>query len=58
MREILSQVRISPYFKKGKMEGLLVSYVVPGSMVEKMGVKKGDIIRSVNKEILDTPGKI
>ncbi len=58
VREILSQVRISPYFKKGKMEGFRVSYVVPGSLVEKMGVKKGDIIRSVNKEILDTPGKV
>ncbi len=54
----LSKVRISPYFKNGKMKGFRVNYIVGGSIVEKMGIKKGDIIRRINGEVIDSPSKI
>ncbi len=56
--QILSQVRISPFFRGGKMEGFRVNYIIPGSVVEEMGIKRGDIIKSINGEILNTPGKV
>ncbi len=58
VNQILSKMRISPYFRGGKMIGFRVNYIVPGSIVDDMGIKKGDIIKSVNGEILDSPGRI
>lgn len=58
VNQIFSQVRISPFFKSGKMEGFRVNYIIPGSMVEKMGIRKGDIIKKINGQAIDSPSKI
>ncbi|NOZ63911.1 MAG: hypothetical protein GXO71_03065 [Caldiserica bacterium] len=58
VNQLFSQVRISPFFKSGKMEGFRVSYIIPGSMVERMGIRKGDIIKKINGEAIDSPSKI
>ena len=58
INQIFSQIRISPFFKDGKMKGFKVNYIVPGSIVEKMGIRKGDIIKKVNGEMIDSPSKI
>lgn len=46
--QIMSQVRIKPYFKEGKPEGFIISRIKEGSLVKTMGFEDGDIIKSVN----------
>ncbi len=56
--QILTQVRVKPYFVSGISEGYWVGNIQPGSIIEKMGLQNGDIVKSVNGEILDSPEKI
>ena len=56
--QILTQVRVKPYFVSGISEGYWVGNIQPGSIIEKMGLQNGDIVKSVNGETLDSPEKI
>ena len=57
LSHLLSQMRVQAYFEKGKPSGFLISKIREGSFVEKIGGKKGDIIRSVNGEKVDSVQK-
>ena len=46
--QIMSNVRIKPYFKDGKPEGFKINRIKQGSILKTMGFKDDDIIRSVN----------
>lgn len=48
------QGRISPFYKSGKPYGFRVSGVVPGSSIYGLGVRSGDILRSVNGQSVST----
>jgi len=48
MSQMLTQVRIRPYFSEGKPDGFLVSRIKQGSIFQKMGLKNGDVIQGVN----------
>jgi general secretion pathway protein C len=48
MSEMLTQVRIRPYFSAGKPDGFMVSRIKQGSIFQKMGLKNGDVIQGVN----------
>lgn len=48
MNQLLTQVRIRPYFSSGKPDGFMVSNIKNGSIFEKMGLRSGDVIRGVN----------
>jgi general secretion pathway protein C len=52
---LLSQARIRPHSADGKPDGFRLTRIKPGSMFNKMGLKNGDIVHSVNnKEIKST----
>lgn len=56
--ELLQQARAVPVMGAGgQVEGFNLVDIAPGSIYEKLGLKKGDIIRSVNGEKVDSPGK-
>jgi general secretion pathway protein C len=56
--ELLQQARAVPVMGPGgQVEGFNLVDIMPGSIYEKLGLKKGDIIRSVNGEKIDSPGK-
>jgi general secretion pathway protein C len=55
LNSLMTQVRVRPYFKAGKPEGLIVSQIQPDSIFEKMGFLNGDIIASVNGKQMSTP---
>ncbi len=57
LSQLLTQMRVQPYFEQGKPAGFLVSSVRRGSFVERLGAKSGDIIRSVNGEKVDSVQK-
>ena len=50
-------MRVQAYFEKGKPAGFLISKVRKDSFVGKIGAQKGDIIRSVNGEKVDSVQK-
>lgn len=58
MNDMLTQVRVRPYFSGGKPDGFMVSRIKTGSIFEKMGLKNGDVIRGVNGEPLQSADKM
>jgi general secretion pathway protein C len=58
MNDMLTQVRVRPYFSGGKPDGFMVSQIKRGSIFEKMGLKNGDVIRGVNGEALQSAEKM
>jgi general secretion pathway protein C len=56
--ELLQQARAVPVMGAGgQVEGFNLVDIQPGSIYEKLGLKKGDVIKSVNGEKVDSPGK-
>lgn len=49
---VLTQARAVPYFKDGKSIGLRMFAIRSGSIYEKIGLKNGDILKSVNGQSL------
>jgi general secretion pathway protein C len=45
---LITQLNVQPFFKNGQPSGFRISRIRPGSFVDKMGARNGDIIRSVN----------
>ncbi len=45
---LLTQARAVPYFKDGKSIGLRMFAIKRGSLYEKIGIKNGDILKSIN----------
>jgi general secretion pathway protein C len=54
---LLSQARAVPYFRNGKSIGMRLFAIRKGSMYEKLGLKNGDIIKSVNDNSLSDPSQ-
>ena len=50
---LYNDVRIVPNFKDGRPAGMKVLSVKPGSLVSKLGVKRGDVLEKVNGQELD-----
>ncbi len=55
LSELMTQVRVRPYFRKGKPEGLIVSQIQADSLFNKLGLMNGDIIASVNGKQMSSP---
>lgn len=45
---LMKQVRIRPYFKNGKPNGLLIYGIKPGSIFQNLGLRNGDIVQELN----------
>ncbi|MBA3009084.1 MAG: type II secretion system protein GspC [Proteobacteria bacterium] len=45
---LMQQVRIRPYFKDGKPNGLLLYGIKQGSAFQKLGLQNGDIVQELN----------
>ncbi len=56
--KIIKEVRVRPYFAIGRAAGVRVDRIKEASLVKKMGIKDGDIIKGVNGFGLATPTKI
>ena len=54
---LMRQARVVPHTVGGKVTGFLISRIEKGSIYEKIGLKKGDIIKSVNEQPIDNPQK-
>lgn len=54
---ILTQARVVPNFKDGKIQGYKIFAIKEGSVFEAIGLQNGDIIQSINGVGVDTPEK-
>ena len=45
---LLTQLRAVPYFKDGQAIGLRLFAIKPGSLFDKIGLKNGDILKTIN----------
>ena len=52
-----SQARVVPNYRNGKYEGFKLVGVRPGSLYRAIGVRSGDVIKSVNGKPIDSPNK-
>ena len=46
--KMFTQIRLVPYVKNGKTEGFIFEWVKPGSIFDRIGIRRGDILVSVN----------
>lgn len=53
LSKIYTDIRAVPYFKNGKADGFKLINVKGGSLFEKLGLRRGDILRSINGTTLD-----
>jgi len=53
MDKIWKDVGLAPYKKNDKIEGFKVNFVKRGSDIEKLGLRRGDILKAVNAEPLN-----
>lgn len=58
INDILSQVQVRPYMDSGDSEGLIISNISPGSLIEKMGLTDGDIVQAVNNKQIKSPDDV
>ncbi len=55
INDVLMQARVVPCLKQGGTTGLQISRISPGSIYEKIGLQKGDVIMRINSRDLDNP---
>jgi len=55
VHSLLSQVRIRPYFRDGKADGLSVTNIKSGSFFAKLGIKNGDVVQGIDGKIIKSP---
>ena len=58
VHSLLSQVRIRPYFRDGKADGLSVTNIKAGSFFAKLGLKNGDIVQGIDGKIIKSPEEV
>ena len=46
--KMFTQIRLVPYIKNGKTQGFIFEWVKPGSIFYRLGIRKGDVLVSIN----------
>lgn len=54
---LLTQARVVPHFEEGKLTGYKIFAIKQGSVYEKIGLRNGDVLVSVNGNVIDDPTK-
>ncbi len=57
LNRTLKEARAVPFRKHGKSAGVKLTRISPGSIYEKLGFQKGDVIMRVNARKLDDPAR-
>lgn len=52
-----TEARVVPNYRNGKYEGFKLVGVRPGSMYRALGIRSGDVIKSINGKPIDSPNK-
>jgi general secretion pathway protein C len=54
INQLMSQVRIRPFFQNGKPSGLMLSHIQPNSIFIDMGLQSGDVVKGVNGNAIES----
>ena len=57
LSKLTSQARIVPNYRGGKYQGFKLVGVRPGSLYRSIGIRSGDVIKSINGRPIDSPNK-
>jgi len=57
LSELGRQARVVPNYRNGKYEGFKLVGVRPGSLYRSIGIRSGDVIKSINGKPIDSPNK-
>ena len=57
LSQLLTQIRAIPNIQNGKTNGFALSEIEPGSVFDEMGLQEGDVLRSVNGQLMSDPGQ-
>jgi len=55
INQFMTQLRVRPHFVQGKPAGYLVTDIKKGSLIEQIGLKNGDVLKSVNGTPITKP---
>jgi general secretion pathway protein C len=55
--DLLQQARAVPNMVDGRLDGFRVLEIQKGSIFDKLGIRLGDVIKTVNGEAIDSPAK-
>lgn len=55
---IMNNVRVSPHFIDGEKAGIRIARLTPAGVLKEVGLKEGDVIKSINGLKLNTPYQI
>lgn len=55
--ELGKQARVVPNYKDGKYEGFKLVGVRPGSLYRSIGIRSGDVVKSINGQDINSPNK-
>jgi general secretion pathway protein C len=58
VHELLSQVRVRPYFRDGRPDGLAISNIKAGSFFAKLGLRNGDVVQGVDGRSIKSPDDV
>jgi general secretion pathway protein C len=58
INKFMTQARMKPHFVMGRPSGYSVSEIIPGSLIEKVGLRNNDIIKKVNGQMINKPEEI
>jgi len=54
---LFSQIRAMPNIQNGKTNGFALSEIEPGSVFDEMGIQEGDVLRTVNGQLISDPAQ-
>jgi general secretion pathway protein C len=57
MAQLFTQMRAVPNFQNGKASGFRLSEIQPGSLFDQIGLKDGDVVLSINGQVLNNPAR-
>jgi len=55
LTQFMSGLNVKPYFVSGEPAGFHISRIKPGSLISKMGLRNGDIIKTINNMTISDP---
>jgi general secretion pathway protein C len=58
INRFMTQARLKPHFEMGRPVGYSVSEIVPGSLMEKLGLRNNDVIKKVNGMSVNRPEEV
>jgi len=58
INQFMTQARLKPHFEMGRPVGYSLSEIVPGSLIEKLGLRNQDVIKKVNGLPISRPEEV